>query len=134
MTDAPEPAPRWTIGNTYSPASGINAVAVYDADGMRVAQFYGPSPEVCLARANAFVQAQQGWRPIEEAPDTTSVIVCVPRRTQGQPPIVGEAYRRGRSWWWAQEGREDYHAREIYPTLWQPLPSPPTEKSDAGKA
>lgn len=65
------------------------------------------------------------WQPIETAPVNVPVLVAVPAAAKS---VVGEAmlhdHGDGLEWWWANEYRE-YHADEIFPTHWQPLPEPP---------
>ena len=87
--------------------------------------------------AFAALSAMQGdgWRGVESAPKSTQVNVYHPEAG------VGGAYLRSEGdsddgWWWAGEGPGNYHASAILPapTLWQPLPAPPSTPGDEAPA
>jgi len=61
------------------------------------------------------------WQPIETAAKERSVIVW-------EDGVMGEAYfdSEDETWWWENTSRHDYHARAVYPSLWHPMPSPPS--------
>lgn len=64
----------------------------------------------------------QAWRPIESAPDETTVLVSGLAYNTGPDRFVAVAARCGGGWF--EEGAEE--GETLYPpTHWQPLPAPP---------
>jgi hypothetical protein len=63
------------------------------------------------------------WRAIETAPLDTPVLVS-------EDNNVGEARCHwDEGWYWAGNDPTDSWGGRIYPTFWQPLPAPPSERS-----
>jgi hypothetical protein len=63
------------------------------------------------------------WLPIETAPADQAVIVFADGAVGEAMLHANDGYGDG-EWWWANE-YQDYHAEEIRPTHWMPLPEPP---------
>lgn len=85
-----------------------------------------------IERLRAAVAAQGAWQPINDyvpGHDNQSVLVV-------DRGIVSEAYYNGESdtWWLANTSEHDFdHAEAIYPTLWQPMPTAPSEHPSTGR-
>jgi Lar family restriction alleviation protein len=88
----------------------------------------GPSTDLHSDKAIEAWNARAGlaqapaWQPIETVPkDGNPIIVW-------DDPVMGEAYYDigEKSLWWANTGPGDYTADAIYPTLWRPMPPPPS--------
>lgn len=108
----------------------LGGPAPLTADALEAARVRLSAARGVILRALQARQAEPvGWRSIHEwfsDGGYDSVIVCVPHDSGVLLPSVGEArHRDEEGWYWAGEDPTDYHARQIYPTHWQPLPAPP---------
>lgn len=93
---------------------------------------YGPGSwcSACLGyelldRLEAFRKTTPAWQPISTAPKDGTEVLLIGRFTTDLPLAVSRCIGRwfltqsdGRGWW-------TVNALPFYPTLWQPLPSPP---------
>lgn len=81
-------------------------------------------------------QVKQQWQPIETAPRDGTPIIGWVESTKG--PTSGVMYivwwresRHGR-WCFFESGYGDSYS--VYPSLWQPLPTPPVDHQSDGEA
>jgi hypothetical protein len=84
--------------------------------------------EALLTAAPAAPQEERGWQPIETAPKDEDVLVFA----EDGYSRIGEArfhtYTDGLGGWWQWEW--EYATREIQPTHWMSLPSPPVVREE----
>jgi hypothetical protein len=79
---------------------------------------------------------QVTWQPIETAPRDGSPVIGFVESSKG--PVSGVQYvvwwREGQDgrWCFYESGRGESYS--VYPSLWQPLPAPPSDHQSAGEA
>lgn len=129
--------PRWQPRIT-APTDGETVaefgpyVAVRDGGKYWLEAVYGGEwlplyDRVAASGAESLEQQPVAWRSIDEA-DTTenrpwSVLVVVHDDDGVSQPVVGEArYYENDGWFWAGVHPNDYHAHQIHPSLWTPMP------------
>jgi hypothetical protein len=87
-----------------------------------------PTPTHKIAMRAAITAAFAAmWRPIEEAPDSETVIVGGGDAVYPVTASWGGQFDEGEGW--QVDGQEDIHCETGWPTHFMPLPSPPTREA-----
>ena len=66
------------------------------------------------------------WKPIETAPTDGTRILVADRNAAGGWVEAARYHGDYGGWWMVNTDPTDYYDGQVYPTVWQPMPDPPS--------